>query len=411
MTLTRPNFSNIEYLVPASQPDFESLLSESAREPFCADVLALVASLSTQLMQNKSAKGFAGVIAFAFWCRSQALAAMQRQHSTNSLRLGRGVVFHITPSNVPVNFAYSLVAGLLAGNLNIVRVPTNNYPEVEIICAALRDLLDQDEHASLKNHVVLVRYEINETNTAYFSSVCDVRIIWGGDETIADIRRSPLPARAFDVTFADRYSLCVIDADVYVRIADTAKVAADFYNDTYLFDQNACTAPHMVVWLGSEVGIEKAQATFWRALHDIVVNQYALQPGSAVDKLAAAYRYAASSKKCQIRKSQDNLIVRLQIEELAPGIEDARSTSGYFLEYTAESLNELLPVITRKFQTLSYFGLDHETLEQFITVNKPAGIDRIVPFGQTLNFSLVWDGIELISQLSRTVSLISGQKV
>ena len=30
-----------------------------------------------------------------------------------SLRLGRGIIFHIAPSNVPINFAYSLVAGLL----------------------------------------------------------------------------------------------------------------------------------------------------------------------------------------------------------------------------------------------------------------------------------------------------------
>ena len=38
---------------------------------------------------------------------------------------------------------------------------------------------------------------------AYFSSICDVRIIWGGNTTIEQIRANKLPPRSFDVTFAD----------------------------------------------------------------------------------------------------------------------------------------------------------------------------------------------------------------
>ena len=46
----------------------------------------------------------------------------------------------------------------------------------------------------------------------YLSSMCDLRVIWGGDETIRNLRMSPLPARATEIVFADRYSLAVIDA-------------------------------------------------------------------------------------------------------------------------------------------------------------------------------------------------------
>ena len=34
------------------------------------------------------------------------------------------MIFHITPSNIPTNFAYSFIFGLLTGNSNIVKVPT-----------------------------------------------------------------------------------------------------------------------------------------------------------------------------------------------------------------------------------------------------------------------------------------------
>ena len=33
----------------------------------------------------------------------------------------------------------------------------------------------------------------------------------------------------------------------------------------------------------------------------------------------------------------------------------------------------------------------------------PRGVDRIVPVGRTLDFALVWDGHDLIRELSRVV--------
>ena len=81
----------------------------------------------------------------------------------------------------------------------------------------------------------------------YFSINCDVRIIWGGDSTISKIRTASLPVRTFDLTFADRYSLCVINALDHPDDKDYDNVANGFYNDTYLFDQNACTAPHLII--------------------------------------------------------------------------------------------------------------------------------------------------------------------
>ena len=92
---------------------------------------------------------------------------------------------------MPLNFAYSLAAGLLAGNANIVRIPSRDFPQVKIVCAALRRLL-ANEQCPLRNHIVLARYEKSDAVTNYFSARCDIRVIWGGDQTIADIRRSPV---------------------------------------------------------------------------------------------------------------------------------------------------------------------------------------------------------------------------
>ena len=397
-------FPEIEYLAPY-KPELEPVFSAKAFAPFYEGAISFFQKLSTQLLKNQSAKDYPDVISYAFWCRDASLRVMKKNYVGKQLRLGRGILFHIAPSNVPVNFAYSMTVGLLAGNANVVRVPTSKFPQVDIICSAIRELIETAEFQSIKNHIVLLRYEKNDVITNYFSANCDVRLIWGGDKTISDIRRSPLSARAFDLTFADRYSLCVIDSASYIDSADPSRVALDFYNDTYLFDQNACTAPHLVVWLGDTNNVKKAQELFWNSLHKVVANRYELQPVSAVDKLADAYRFAALNENCEIYNMVDNAIVRVRLNRIESGIEDARSTCGYFYEYEAKNLNEIAPLINRKFQTLAYFGVDAILLHDFIEKNRPNGIDRIVPIGRTLDFSLVWDGYDLICMLSRVVQV------
>ena len=63
--------------------------------------------------------------------------------------MGKGVVFHIAPSNVPVNYAYSLVTGLVCGNINIVRLPSKKFPQTDIINSAIIQALEK--HTNISN--------------------------------------------------------------------------------------------------------------------------------------------------------------------------------------------------------------------------------------------------------------------
>ena len=40
-----------------------------------------------------------------------------------------------------------------------------------------------------------------------------------------------------------------------------------------------------------------------------------------------------------------------------------------------------------------------------IIENKLSGIDRIVPIGQALDISMIWDGYDLTSSLTRVIEL------
>ena len=162
------------------------------------------------------------------------------------------MIFHITPSNIPTNFAYSLIFGLLTGNSNIVKVPSNKFHEVDIICSVINLILKNKKFRKIKDRILILRYKNNDSLTREISLKCDARIIWGGDKTINSIRKFELNERAREITFSDRYSICVINLNKLPlnNISIYKKLALDFYNDTYLVDQNACSSPHLIIWYG-----------------------------------------------------------------------------------------------------------------------------------------------------------------
>ena len=275
------------------------------------------------------------------------------------------------------------------------------------MCIRDRNKLAQiSQYSNISNRILLVRYDRNTDATKLFSHDCDVRIIWGGDETINQIRKNPLPPRAFDITFADRYSLCVINGDKFVKEPKPEKIAEGFFNDTFLFDQNACTSPHLVIWVGCRKKVEQAKNIFWNNLRSLVSNRYEIQPVVAVDKLTNFYSQAIQTERVVLENWRDNLIIRVKLNDLNDDIDCFRSHGGYFSEYHASSFLELSKIINKKYQTLSYYGFTKEYLRTVISEIAPTGIDRIVPIGRTMEFSLVWDGYELINNLSRRVEVV-----
>jgi hypothetical protein len=55
---------------------------------------------------------------------------------------------------------------------------------------------------------------------------------------------------------------------------------------------------------------------------------------------------------------------------------------------------------------MTYYGVDKKKIEEFLENNRPKGIDRVVPMGRSMDFSLIWDGYDLIRQMSRRVKIL-----
>ena len=385
---------NIDFLVGS----YEDVVAAKPLPPFAEEIVEELNELSGRLLHDPASRQYPDVVTFAFFCRRGNLVKLREQYSSEAIRLGRGMVFHIAPSNVPVNFAYSMLAGLLAGNTNVVRVSQKQFPQVDLIVKHMREIS--------MHRVAVVRYPHESNANEVFSTDCAVRVIWGGDNTIAELRKNPLTPRAFDICFADRYSLAVINSNELnpdkLNTEDLKQLAGRFYNDTYLFDQNACSAPHLVVWIGSQV--KEAKKLFWEAVQEVAEQKYQFQEVMAVDKLTALYKQSCAMQTCE-EQTKNNLLRRVEIAELPCDIDSFRCNGGYFTEYIAQALDEIAPIVNTKYQTLAYFGFEHDELRDFVLRNRLTGIDRIVPFGETTTFSLTWDGINLIERMGRVVEI------
>lgn len=374
--------------------------------PYSTEALAFLAELSRRLLASPAIRVHPDVGGFAYWCRQANLARLARSFDATHRRVGRGLVLHIAPGNVPVNFAFSLAFGLLAGNANIVRIPGARHPQADIICEAMAALLAQPEHARVAGMTRIIRYPRNDEVTAALSEVCHARVLWGGDATILHLRAMRTSPRCVDVCFADRYSLCVLGAGAILAADGPSLEAliAGFYNDVFLLDQNACSSPHLVLWQGDEVDVSRAMDRFWRAMERFLMTKPAPPAIHAVEKFTQLCRAAIQMDEGLSAARQQNLIYRVRLNTLPRDIEHHRGQHGFFFEAIDNDFAGLKAIVGERYQTVTHFGVDPDAIINLVVDSGLTGIDRVVPVGKALDIGVIWDGYDLVGTLSRVVS-------
>lgn len=389
--------NNIKYLVGTEQ------VSNQPLEPYSEEACAFVAALSETLMKDAEARKYSDVMSFAFWCRkANIMLKKQKWQERAEKRLGRGLVFHIAPSNVPINFAFTYVFSLLAGNANIVRIPSREFAQVKLVCRVMKEVLESCPE--IKERTAFVQYPAGNEVTEELSRKADARVIWGGDDTVAAVRSCAVKPKCIDLVFADRYSVCVLDGQA-IEEADEGtlrKLAEGFYNDTYLMDQNACSSPQMIFWKHAS---DAAKERFWKTVFEYSKPKYDLQAASCVENYMKLCQDAVEMAELKKGRHLENLVYRVELKELPSDITLLRGSCGYFYEYEFRQYEELLPVLTEKFQTVTYYGVNPTEIQDFVIRNRVRGIDRIVPIGKALDIDVIWDGYDIVGMLSRIVEV------
>ena len=106
------------------------------------------------------------------------------------------------------------------------------------------------------------------------NKVCDIRVVWEVMKqfNILKIFQQNLDALIF-ILVIDIH-LVLIDPNAFIKLSSKNRkvLITKFYNDTYLNDQNSCSAPHLVIWYGKKN--ETAVSLFWNTLNDYVKLKY-----------------------------------------------------------------------------------------------------------------------------------------
>jgi len=378
-------------------------LKDGPYDIFDKDIILFLNAISKEILKNSKCRKFPDLIAFGFWCRSSNVRTISNNYSFFKNRMGRGSVLHITPSNVPTNFAYSMVFGLLSGNNNIIRLPSKNFFQVEILCNILRKLSKNKNYKKSFNKLLLIKYDNSDPISSQLSKDVEARIIWGGDNTINKFRKFITKPRCIDLAFANRYSVSIIDSNKLGKLNshDLIILAQKFYNDTYTMDQFGCSSPNSVFWLGKN---NVAKILFWNALGRIVNKRYDLDISGVNRKISNLMNYTLNkNKKFKLKIDNFNLI-RIKSEKI--NFDNFENVNfGTFLEVNLSSINHFKKYTSEKLQTVTYYGTDFEDIKKFIIKNKIKGIDRIVPIGRAFDITPEWDGIDIISTLSRTIGV------
>lgn len=392
---------NIKYLV-GKKAKLDFFL-----EPFNSQIINFLDDLSKSLDNNFNNKNFPDLKGLSFFCRKKNILSLKDKHKNKkSIRFGLGLLFHITPSNIPTNFAYSLIFGLITGNSNIVKVPSKKFEEIEIICKSINFILNKKKYFQIKDMITIVRYySNNDLLTKKFSAICDGRLIWGGDKTITDIKKFETKPKNIDIPFADRYSISLINSEKFLKLPEykIKNLVKNFYNDTYVVDQNACSSPHLIIWTGKE--IKKAKDIFWNNLKELVYKEYNMPEKASIEKYTQLCENLLNLKDIKSEKRYGNLIYTIELKKLNFDLHNLRGKWGYFFEYNCNDISHLIKYFNDKFQTLTYFGFKKEYFQELLSKKNFNKIDRIVPIGQALNIDLIWDGYDLTKMLSKIIDI------
>lgn len=103
------------------------------------------------------------------------------KNGTRRVRYPLGILFHIAAGNVDGLPAYSVIEGLLAGNINILKLPTGDSGlSIRLLSELIRIEPDLAEYIYV--------FDVPSTETATLKKFCDIAdgvVVWGSDEAVA----------------------------------------------------------------------------------------------------------------------------------------------------------------------------------------------------------------------------------
>ncbi|MGK5727950.1 acyl-CoA reductase [Streptomyces sp. URMC 124] len=216
------------------------------------------ARLAPHLPEGEDADGLLGELA-AFLGRDALSRKLRRElGGTAPQRLNRpdaketvyeawapvGLVAHIAPGNAATVAPLSLIEGLLAGNVNVLKTSSADTLLAQHLLAELAVL---DPTGAVAERVIVLRFSSSRQD--WLKLMCapaDAVAVWGGEAAVEGVA-AHVPPGCRLVEWGHKISFAYLTRDAWADEETLAALAAD----VCLFEQQACSSPQ-VVYLDTE---------------------------------------------------------------------------------------------------------------------------------------------------------------
>ena len=383
-----------------SHSDFQMGKSFSCMKPIIPN---FINELSKKILHSKQAKNFPDLVTFGYFCRRANIERLRADIVGLKYRLGWGTTLHIAPSNIPINFAFSFLMGFLSGNSNIVRLPTKEFAQTKILIEIIGSVLKMNDYNELQKHILFIKTGRDSKLLEDLVKHVDCLLVWGGDQAVGFFRGLAKKPNCVDIYFPDRVSSSLISARAILNAGENemSKVAKKFFNDSFLVDNNACSSPSIIFWLGERSDIERAKLLFWNCVKLVTVD-YNLDPVARIDKHLNILDFC-NTKKARVK-------IQMHSEDIwTCDLDNFASVAGgfgNFQEVAIESISDISTYLRQNEQTLTYYGVDPEAVFKEIK-SFDIRVDRVVPLGRALDLGMHWDGKSVCEILSRKVEVLA----
>ena len=356
-----------------------------------AEIVNFLSDLSKNIISNQLYKNHSDLISFAFYIRRKNIESiLLRELNQNNQPIGS--VLHISPSNIPINFAFSFLFGILTKNKNHVKLPSKNYEVISLLISEI-DIL-RETYDFLNEYLLFYKLSHDDEILEDLIDKVDGCIVWGGDETVNVFKNKTLHKSPDfkSIYFNNKVSSLILNLN---HSDFNNKTFENFYNDTLLMNQNACSSPSNIFVINC-INSDLYLDDFFNKFDEYCVNtKKNIEPINRINKLVDSS--SGFFKEPSVYKKYTN-------SWLATSHLNKYNKYGTYNIIKIQSLSEIKKYIRKNEQTLSYYGVDKDKISS-VLIDNGIYVNRIVPLGKSLDIDYVWDGKNILNELTKIMDV------
>lgn len=314
----------------------------------------------------------------------------------------RGLVCHWLAGNVQILGMFALIQSIISKNVNLLKVSSRDDGVFTDILNAFKGTI----YTTVEGYTITGDDLLKTISVVYFSRYADklgvemskqadVRIAWGGRESVETVSNYPARYDTETIIFGPKLSFSVIAKENLCSVQDAKKLARKVSVDVSVFDQTGCASPHnLYVEEGGEVSPEEFVDMLGDSMQktelQIPKPQMSAEQVSHIHSIRGVYDFKGSVI------GSDTMSWTVLLDDLDEI--DSPVYSRVLFVHKVKSIFDSLKFIDENTQTIGIAAPTEKALA-FATDASRRGVMRLPLIGRMLNFEMPWDGIFLFDRL------------